>query len=129
MSQVINETDDILKDLGLNVDLQAEKLSVIFDVDFVDTDFLEVDFGSTLKLENVQQQPEIKLPTIKNSQYFTMAMVDPDAPNRENPKAKVMQKKGVYDYEWHYFETFHIHTYQCFYFASYFHHRNGYTGL
>ena len=93
MSQVINETDDILKDLGLNVDLQVEKLSVIFDVDFVDTDFLEVDFGSTLKLENVQKQPDVKLPTIKNSQYFLLAMVDPDAPNRENPKAKVMQRK------------------------------------
>ena len=94
MSQAINETDNILKDLGLNVDLQAEKLSVIFDVDFVDTDFLEVDFGSTLKLENVQKQPDVKLPTIKNSQYLTLAMVDPDAPNRENPKAKVMQRKG-----------------------------------
>ena len=89
MSQVLNETDSILKDLGLNVELQAEKLSVIFDVDFVDTDFLEVDFGSTLKLENVQKQPDVKLPTIKNSQYLTMAMVDPDAPSRENPKAKV----------------------------------------
>ena len=89
MCQVINETDSIFKDLGLNVELQAEKLSVIFDVDFVDTDFLEVDFGATLKLENVQKQPDVKLPTIKSSQYLTMAMVDPDAPKRENPKAKV----------------------------------------
>ena len=89
MCQFINETDSIFKDLGLNVELQAEKLSVIFDVDFVDTDFLEVDLGSNLKLQNVQKQPDVKLPTIKNSQYLTMAMVDPDAPNRENPKAKV----------------------------------------
>ena len=53
-------TDEILKDLGLNVGLEFEKMSVVFDVDFVDTNFLEVDFGAKLKLEDVQKQPDVK---------------------------------------------------------------------
>ena len=34
MALILEETDDILKDLGLDVKLRFEKLSVVFDVDF-----------------------------------------------------------------------------------------------
>ena len=89
MAHLLGEPDDILKDLNIDTDLNFEKLSVVFDVDFVDTNFLEVDFGATLRLEDVQKQPEIKIPNVKDAQYLTMVMLDPDAPSREKPTAKV----------------------------------------
>ena len=89
MAQFLEETDDILKDLELSSDLKFEKLSVVFDVDFVDTNFLEVDFGANLKLKDVQIQPDIKLPNIKDAQFLTFVMLDPDAPSRQKPTAKV----------------------------------------
>lgn len=85
----LQETDDILKDLGFESDFKFEKLSVIFEVDFEDTNFLDVEFGSKLRLEDVQPQPEIRIPKIEDSAYCTLVMVDPDAPNRKNPVAKV----------------------------------------
>ena len=89
MSLNSEETDKILKDLELNDGISLEKISVVFDVDFVDTDFLEVDFGAKLKLEDVQKQPNVKIPNVKDSEFLTLVMLDPDAPNRQNPTAKV----------------------------------------
>ena len=89
MAHCLEETDDSLKDLGLNVDAKFEKLNVTFDVDFTDTDFLEVDFSATLRLEDVKSQPSVTIPKVEGAQFVTMAMVDPDAPSRENPVAKV----------------------------------------
>ena len=82
--------EEILKDLGLNVGLDFEKMSVVFDVDFVDTDFLDVDFGAKLKLEDIQKQPDVKIPNEKDVQFLTMVMLDPDAPSRQSPSAKVI---------------------------------------
>jgi hypothetical protein len=96
MAQLLEETDDVLKDLELKIDLKFEKLSIVFDVDFVDTDFLEVDFGANLKLEDVQKQPEIKIPHIKDAQFLTLVMLDPDAPNRQKPTAKARLNKIIY---------------------------------
>ena len=89
MSLNLEETDKILKDLELNNGMSLEKISVVFDVDFVDTDFLEVDFGAKLKLEDVQKQPNVKIPNVKDSEFLTLVMLDPDVPNRQNPTAKV----------------------------------------
>ena len=89
MSLNSEETDKILKDLELNDGISLEKVSVVFDVDFVDTDFLEVDFGAKLKLEDVQKQPNVKIPNVKDSEFLTLVMLDPDAPNKQNPTAKV----------------------------------------
>ena len=85
----LEESDSILKDLGFDPDLKFEKMSVTFEVDFEDTNFLDVDLGSNLNLEDVQSTPLISVPQHQNFAYFTLAMVDPDAPNRENPVAKV----------------------------------------
>ena len=89
MSVSLEETDNILKDLGFDSNLKFDKLSVTFEVDFEDTNFLDVEFGTTLKLEDVQSQPEIKIPKVESSAYVTLAMVDPDAPSRKNPISKV----------------------------------------
>ena len=89
MSLTSEETEQILKDLELNDGIPLEKVSVVFDVDFVDTDFLEVDFGAKLKLEDVQKQPDVKIPNVKDTQFLTMVMLDPDAPSRQSPSAKV----------------------------------------
>ena len=90
MSLGTEEANQILKDLGLNVGIDFEKVSVVFDVDFVDTNFLEVDFGAKLKLEDVQKQPDVKIPNSKDIQFLTMAMLDPDAPSRQSPTARVI---------------------------------------
>ena len=90
MSLGTEEANQILKDLGLNVGIEFEKVSVVFDVDFVDTNFLEVDFGAKLKLEDVQKQPDVKIPNAKDVQFLTMAMLDPDAPSRQSPTARVI---------------------------------------
>ena len=90
MSANSEETDQILKDLGLNPGISFEKVSVVFDVDFVDTSFLEVEVGARLKLEDIQKQPNIKIPDVKDTQYVTMVMLDPDAPSRQSPSAKVI---------------------------------------
>ena len=87
--EVVKETGGVLKDLGLNVKLQAKKLSIIFDLEFADKDFLDIDFGSTLKLKHVQRQPDVKMPTTRSSQFVTLAMVDPDSLNVETPLSKV----------------------------------------
>ena len=89
MSLTPEETEQILKGLELNDGIPLEKVSVVFDVDFVDTDFLEVDFGAKLKLEDVQKQPDVKIPNVKDTQFLTMVMLDPDAPSRQSPSAKV----------------------------------------
>ena len=89
MALILEETDDILKDLGLDVKLRFEKLSVVFDVDFVDTNFLEVEFAASLKIADVQKQPEVTVPNIKDVEFSTLVMLDPDAPNRQQPTAKV----------------------------------------
>ena len=90
MSANSEETDQILKDLGLNPGISFEKVSVVFDVDFVDTSFLEVEVEAKLKLEDIQKQPDIKIPDVKDTQYVTMVMLDPDAPSRQSPSAKVV---------------------------------------
>ena len=95
MSLNLEETDKILKDLELNNGISLEKISVVFDVDFVDTDFLEVDFGAKLKLEDVQKQPNVKIPNVKDSEFLTLVMLDPDAPNKQNPTAKVRNFFGL----------------------------------
>ena len=89
MSLNSEETDKILKDLELKDGISLEKVSVVFDVDFVDTDFLDVTFGAKLKHEDVQKQPNVKIPNVKDSEFLTLVMLDPDAPNRQNPTAKV----------------------------------------
>ena len=89
MALILEETDDILKDLGLDVKLRFEKLSVVFDVDFVDTNFLEVEFAASLKIADVQKQPEVRVPNIKDVEFSTLVMLDPDAPSRQQPTAKV----------------------------------------
>ena len=89
MALILEETDDILKDLGFDVKLRFEKLSVVFDVDFVDTNFLEVEFAASLKIADVQKQPEVRVPNIKDVEFSTLVMLDPDAPSRQQPTAKV----------------------------------------
>ena len=87
----LEESDSTLKDLGFedSENIRFEKLSVTFEVDFEDTNFLDVDLGVTLNLQDVQTQPLISVPRHQDFAYFTLAMVDPNAPSRENPVAKV----------------------------------------
>lgn len=51
---------------------------------------IRVDLGKELTPTQVQDKPVVKW-TPKESEYYTLAMVDPDAPSRENPKFR----------EWH----------------------------
>ena len=85
---MLQETDDIIKDLNFDQDLTFEKLSVVFEVDYEDTNFLDIEFGTKAKLDDVQTQPEIRIPKIEDVSYVTIVMVDPDAPNREDPSAR-----------------------------------------
>ncbi|XP_072941199.1 protein D2-like [Epargyreus clarus] len=51
---------------------------------------LKVDLGQELTPTQVKDKPVVKWAS-KDTEYYTLAMVDPDAPSRENPKFR----------EWH----------------------------
>ena len=50
---------------------------------------MNVEFGATLNLADVKIEPEVQLDGLSGSGFTTLAMVDPDAPSRSNPVAKV----------------------------------------
>ena len=83
---VVEENDDIFKDLGLQVDYELEELEIEFDS-------LKVSYGSNLPLTSVKNEPTVNIPNNVNStiptKYYTLMMVDPDAPSRKNPRARV----------------------------------------
>ena len=89
MAILLGETDDILKDLGFNTKIKFQQLSVVFDVDYVDTNYLVLIFGSSLKLEDVKRPPNVRVPNINDVQHVTLAMVDLDLPSRQKPSARV----------------------------------------
>ena len=80
----MKEKDNILKDLGLEVSSHVGQLKV----DFGST---KLSYGEVLPLAAVKNKPSIKIPKACDAKYFTLMMVDPDAPNRNNPTARVCQ--------------------------------------
>lgn len=60
---------------------------------------VRVDMGKELTPTQVQDTPVVKW-AAKEDEYYTLAMVDPDAPSRENPKFR----------EWHHWLVGNIHA-------------------
>ena len=78
-----NEKDGILADLNLENSTEFKDLPVSF------AKSINVEFGATLNLADVKIEPDVQLDGLSASKYMTLAMVDPDAPSRSNPVAKV----------------------------------------
>ena len=78
----MEEKDDILKDLGLEVNSDVRKLKVNFGSS-------KISYGEDLPLAAVKNKPSIKVPKACDAKYFTLMMVDPDAPSRKNPTKRV----------------------------------------
>ena len=78
-----NEKDGILTDLNLENSTEFKDLPVSF------AKAINVEFGATLNLADVKIEPDVQLDGLSGSKYMTLAMVDPDAPSRSNPVAKV----------------------------------------
>ena len=77
------EKDGILTDLNLEISTVFEDLPVSF------AKSINIEFGATLNLADVRIEPDVQLDGLSASKYTTLAMVDPDAPSRSNPVAKV----------------------------------------
>ena len=77
------EKDVILTDLNLEKSTEFKDLPVSF------AKSINVEFGATLNLADVKIEPEVQLDGLSGSGFTTLAMVDPDAPSRSNPVAKV----------------------------------------
>ena len=77
------ENEEALKDLGITTNIDFDQLEVNFDSS------ITVQFGNTLNLADVKVQPHVQLANYKDNRFHTLAMVDPDAPSRANPVAKV----------------------------------------
>lgn len=74
--------DGLEQDLGLDLSNVAK-----LRVEFKEKEIIEVDLGSEIALEQVQQEPEITFEPQSEVKY-TLIMVDPDAPSRGKPVAK-----------------------------------------
>ena len=86
LSQSVNsrkEKDGILTDLNLEISTEFNDLPVSF------AKAINVEFGATLNLADVLLEPRVQLDGLSGSAFTTLAMVDPDAPSRSNPIAKV----------------------------------------
>ena len=77
------EKDEILTDLNLEISTAFEDLPVSF------AKSINVEFSATLNLADVKIEPHVHLDGLGASNFTTLAMVDPDAPSRSNPVAKV----------------------------------------
>jgi len=55
-------------------------------VEYVDED-ISADLGNTLGVSNTQSIPKVSYEAADEKKMYTLAMVDPDAPSREDPKA------------------------------------------
>ena len=71
------------KDLGISTNIDFDQIEVTFGSSTT------VQFGNKLNLGDVKVQPNVELKNFKDSQFHTLAMVDPDAPSRTNPVAGV----------------------------------------
>ena len=81
--EVFGEKDNILQDLGLDTTNTFTKLEVNFGSS------ANVDFGNDLTLNDVKAKPNVTIMRLRESKFMTLVMVDPDAPSRSNPVAKV----------------------------------------
>ena len=82
-SECANKNEEALKDLGISTNIDFDQIEVSFGSSTI------VQFGNTLNLGDVKVQPNVQLKNFKDSQFHTLAMVDPDAPSRANPVAGV----------------------------------------
>ena len=78
-ANALTEKDDILKDLRFNKSATFDSLSIRFNGQ------VDVEFGNTIGLGNLKEKPQVDLNNFQDSEFHTLAMVDPDAPSRENP--------------------------------------------
>ena len=74
---------------GILTDLNLENSAVFKDLPVSFARSRNVEFGATLNLADVKIEPEVQLDGLSGSRLTTLAMVDPDAPSRSNPVAKV----------------------------------------
>ena len=51
--------------------------------------------GQKIPLKKLQKQPIIDMSTFLENATFTLAMVDPDAPSQDNPKARLFISHSV----------------------------------
>ena len=82
-SECVNKNEEALKDLGIATNIDFDQIEVSFGPSTT------VQFGNTLNLGDVKVQPNVQLQNYKDSQFQTLAMVDPDAPSGANPVAGV----------------------------------------
>ena len=82
-SECVNNNEEALKDLGISTNIDFDQIEVTFGSSTT------VQFGNKLNLGDVKVQPNVELKNFKDSQFHTLAMVDPDAPSRTNPVARV----------------------------------------
>ena len=82
-SECLNKNEEALKDLGISTNIEFDQIEVTFGSSTM------VQFGNTLNLGDVKEQPNVLLKDFEDSQFHTLAMVDPDAPSRANPVARV----------------------------------------
>merc|ERR1711944_198025 len=81
MVNSMEKKEEILKDLGLDTNNGYDDLTVRF------PNSPDVREGSTLKLDVVKVKPEVPFEYLIDFKFYTLVMVDPDAPSRRNPVA------------------------------------------
>ena len=74
------------KDEGVVKDVLSEAPKNQLSVDYVEEE-VSVDLGNTLTVSKAQSKPKVVYEQAKDDKVYTLAMVDPDAPSREDPKA------------------------------------------
>jgi len=55
-------------------------------VEYVEEE-VSAEYGNTLTVSKAQSKPKVTFPEAKAGKLYTLAMIDPDAPSRANPKA------------------------------------------
>ena len=74
------------KDEGVAKDVLSEAPKNQLLVDYVEEE-VSVDLGNTLSVSKSQSKPKVVFEQAKDDKVYTLAMVDPDAPSRDDPKA------------------------------------------
>merc|ERR1711862_863186 len=74
------------KDEGVVKDVLSEAPKNQLSVDYVEEE-VSVDLGNTLTVSKAQSKPKVVYEQAKDDKVYTLAMVDPDAPSRDDPKA------------------------------------------
>ena len=94
-SECVNKNEEALKALNISTNIDFDQIEVSFGSSTI------VQFGNTLNLGDVKVQPNVQIKNFKDGLFHTLAMVDPDAPSRTNPIARV----SCYMFNTYYFQV------------------------